>query len=81
MTRTTIMSRLGRSISGAADSYGRTEVGDFVRIFDNSALLGAGGIYTTAGDVEASHHASNPNPSSIEPGITTPGAAHDHSGM
>ncbi|MDA0330284.1 MAG: serine hydrolase [Gemmatimonadetes bacterium] len=51
MTHTTIMSRLGQSIPGSAESYGRTEEGDFVRIFDNSALFGAGGIYTTAGDL------------------------------
>jgi CubicO group peptidase (beta-lactamase class C family) len=51
MTSTTIMSRLGQSIPGAAESYGPEGDDGFVRIFDNSSLFGAGGIYTTVDDL------------------------------
>jgi CubicO group peptidase (beta-lactamase class C family) len=51
MTHTTIMSQLGQSILGAAESYARMDDDGWVRIFDNSSLFGAGGIYTTVDDL------------------------------
>jgi CubicO group peptidase (beta-lactamase class C family) len=51
MTHTIIMSRLGQSIPHAAESYGPQGGDGFVRIFDNSSLFGAGGIYTTVDDL------------------------------
>jgi CubicO group peptidase (beta-lactamase class C family) len=53
MTHTTIMASFGQSIPGAAESYGPAEGGGFVRIFDNSTIQGAGGIYTTVDDLAA----------------------------
>jgi hypothetical protein len=53
MTHTTIMSRFGQMIPGAAESYGREGEDGYVRIFDNSSIQGAGGIYTTVDDLAA----------------------------
>lgn len=53
MKNTTIMASFGQSIPGAAESYGPAEGGGFVRIFDNSTIQGAGGIYTTVDDLAA----------------------------
>ena len=50
MERTVIMHRLGQVIPGSADSYSQS--GDeYVRVFDNSTIQGAGGIYSTAEDM------------------------------
>jgi CubicO group peptidase (beta-lactamase class C family) len=51
MESTTIMERRGQVISGAAESYGPLGGGGFQRIFDNSGIQGAGGVYTTVGDL------------------------------
>ncbi len=54
MSHTTIMSRPGQSIPGAAESYARLreeDGGGFVRVFDNSSIQGAGGVYTTVDDL------------------------------
>ena len=52
MHHTTIMSKLGQSIPGVAESYASDEVG-FVRVYDNSSLYGAGGMYSTVDDLVA----------------------------
>lgn len=51
MRNTVIMHRLGQVIPGSADSYSPLESGGFTRVFDNSTLQGAGGIYSTAEDM------------------------------
>jgi CubicO group peptidase (beta-lactamase class C family) len=51
MSHTTIMATRGQLIVGAAESYGRDGEDGFRRIFDNSGIQGAGGIYTTADDL------------------------------
>ena len=53
MKNTTIMTSFGQSIPNAAESYGPADGGGFVRIFDNSTIQGAGGIYTTVDDLAA----------------------------
>ena len=50
MHHTTIMSKLGQSIPGVAESYSPDDEG-FVRVFDNSSLYGAGGMYSTVDDL------------------------------
>ncbi len=50
MKHTTIMATFGQSIPGAAESYARHD-GGYVRVFDNSTLQGAGGIYSTVDDL------------------------------
>lgn len=50
MEFTTIMAQKGQVMSGAADSYALAD-GEWVRVFDNSGIQGAGGIYTTVGDL------------------------------
>ena len=50
MHHTTIMSKLGQSIPGVAESYAPDDEG-FVRVFDNSSLYGAGGMYSTVDDL------------------------------
>jgi len=50
MHHTTIMSKLGQSIPGVAESY-TPDDDDFVRVFDNSSLYGAGGMYSTVDDL------------------------------
>lgn len=51
MDRTTIMARRGQVIPGAAESYAPMDGGGFERVFDNSGIQGAGGVYTTVGDL------------------------------
>lgn len=53
MSRTVIMHRLGQVIRGSADSYAGGDSGDngFVRVYDNSTIQGAGGIYSTVDDM------------------------------
>ncbi|MDX1647829.1 MAG: serine hydrolase domain-containing protein [Longimicrobiales bacterium] len=51
MTQTTIMARRGQVIPGAAESYQPLEDGGFRRVFDNSGIQGAGGVYTTVDDL------------------------------
>lgn len=51
MDHTTIMARRGQVIPGAAESYGPMDGGGFERVFDNSGIQGAGGVYTTVGDL------------------------------
>lgn len=51
MDRTTIMARRGQVIPGAAESYGPMDGGGFERVFDNSGIQGAGGVYTTVADL------------------------------
>jgi hypothetical protein len=50
MSRTVIMHRLGQVIPGSADSYASIDDG-FVRVYDNSTIQGAGGIYSTVEDI------------------------------
>ena len=50
MHHTTIMSKLGQSIPRVAESYAPDDEG-FVRVFDNSSLYGAGGMYSTVDDL------------------------------
>jgi len=50
MHHTTVMSKLGQSIPGVAESYSPDDDG-FVRVFDNSSLYGAGGMYSTVDDL------------------------------
>ena len=50
MEFTTIMARKGQVMRGAADSYAM-EDGQWQRVYDNSGIQGAGGIYTTVGDL------------------------------
>jgi CubicO group peptidase (beta-lactamase class C family) len=50
MEFTTIMAQKGQVMLGAADSYA-LEDGEWERAFDNSGIQGAGGIYTTVGDL------------------------------
>ncbi len=51
MRSTTIMETRGQVVPGAAESYGPDDERGFRRIFDNSGLQGAGGVYTTVGDL------------------------------
>lgn len=51
MSNTVIMHRLGQVIPGSADSYAPVDGGGYVRVFDNSTVQGAGGIYSTAEDM------------------------------
>ena len=51
MTHTTIMAKRGQVIPGAAESYDQEGEDGFRRVFDNSGVQGAGGIYTTADDL------------------------------
>ncbi len=51
MESTTIMEHRGQVIPGAAESYGPQLGGGFQRVFDNSGIQGAGGVYTTVGDL------------------------------
>lgn len=51
MTSTTIMARRGQVIPAAAESYAPREEGGFQRVFDNSGIQGAGGVYSTVGDL------------------------------
>lgn len=51
MDRTTIMARRGQVVPGAAHSYGRDGEGGWIHVFDNSGIQGAGGVYTTVGDL------------------------------
>lgn len=51
MDDTTIMATRGQVIPGAAESYSPTESGGFRRVFDNSGIQGAGGVYTTVEDL------------------------------
>ena len=51
MSRTVIMHRLGQVIEGSGDSYAPLESGGFVRVFDNSTIQGAGGVYSTVEDM------------------------------
>ncbi len=50
MKHTTIMAAFGQSILDAAESYARRGDG-YVRVFDNSTIQGAGGIYSTVDDL------------------------------
>lgn len=50
MSHTEIMTTPGQVIRGAAESYQSTADG-FAQMFDNSSLQGAGGIYSTLGDM------------------------------
>jgi CubicO group peptidase (beta-lactamase class C family) len=47
MTRTVIMHELGQVIPGSGDSYAPTPDSGFVRVFDNSTIQGAGGVYSS----------------------------------
>ena len=51
MRHTVIMDRTGLVIPGAADSYAPDNGGGFTRLFDNSSITGAGGVYSTIGDM------------------------------
>jgi len=51
MEHTVIMDRPGLVIPGAADSYAPDDEGGFARLFDNSSITGAGGVYSTTGDM------------------------------
>ncbi len=51
MHNTTIMAERGQVISGAAESYVRTESGGLIRSFDNSGIMGAGGVYSNVFDL------------------------------
>lgn len=50
MDHTEIMTTPGQVIRGAAQSYQSTAEG-YAQMFDNSSLQGAGGIYSTVGDI------------------------------
>lgn len=50
MEFTTIMARKGQLMRGAAESYALQD-GEWQRVFDNSGIQGAGGIYSTVGDL------------------------------
>lgn len=51
MEHTTIMVRQGQVIPGAATSYERDPQGYWNAVYDNSTVQGAGGIYSTVGDL------------------------------
>lgn len=51
MTSTVVMHTLGQVIPRSADSYELTEDSNYVRIFDNSTIQGAGGVYTNVEDL------------------------------
>ncbi|HMB93632.1 MAG TPA: serine hydrolase domain-containing protein [Rhodothermales bacterium] len=52
MTGTAIMYQPGQVIPHAAESYGQSDDGSgYVRIFDNSSVQGAGGVYSTVEDL------------------------------
>jgi CubicO group peptidase (beta-lactamase class C family) len=50
MSNTTIMSRFGQVIPKVADSYRRTD-DHYLKVYDNSTIMGAGGIYSTVDDL------------------------------
>lgn len=51
MRSTTIMAELGQVIPGAAHSYAPDGDGGWRHVFDNSSIQGAGGVYSTLGDL------------------------------
>lgn len=51
MARTEIMSEKGQVMWGAAESYDPRPHSGWSRVYDNSGIQGAGGIYTTIGDL------------------------------
>jgi len=51
MDHTTIMAEKGQVMWGAAESYAPTDDGGWLRVYDNSSIQGAGGIYTTVADL------------------------------
>jgi CubicO group peptidase (beta-lactamase class C family) len=53
MTHTTIMSQRGQVVPGSGESYGPHPDDGYARLFDNSGIQGAGGIYTTIDDLAA----------------------------
>lgn len=51
MNHTYIMDRRGGVFPNCADSYGKNAEGSFTKIYDNSTVQGAGGVYTTLTDL------------------------------
>ena len=62
MKNTFIMDKQGEWFPNAALSYQSSEDGSFNRIFDNSTVQGAGGVYTTMEDlIKWAQHVIDPN--------------------
>jgi CubicO group peptidase (beta-lactamase class C family) len=51
MNHTYIMDEQGETFPKCAESYQQSDSGGFKKVFDNSSIQGAGGIYTTIGDL------------------------------